>query len=31
MWIRKDVTVSFHDQCEVLCELEQMIEDDVIT
>jgi hypothetical protein len=31
MWIGKDVTGSFHDQCEVLCELEQMIKDDVMT
>jgi hypothetical protein len=31
MWIGKDVTGSFHDQFEVLCEMEQMIKDDVMT
>jgi hypothetical protein len=31
MFIGNDVTGSFHDQFEVLCELEQMIEDDVMT
>jgi hypothetical protein len=31
MWIGKDVTGIFHDQFEVLCWLDQMIEDDVIT
>jgi hypothetical protein len=31
MWIGKDVTGSFREQFEVLGELEQMIEDDVIT
>jgi hypothetical protein len=31
MWIGKDVTVRYHDQFEVQCELEQMIEDDVMT
>jgi hypothetical protein len=31
MWIGKDVTVRYHDQFEVLCELKQMIEDDVMT
>jgi hypothetical protein len=31
MWIGKDVTGSFHDQFEVLCGLEQMIEDVVMT
>jgi hypothetical protein len=31
MWIGKDMTGSFHDQFEVLCGLEQMIEDDVMT
>jgi hypothetical protein len=31
MWIGKDVTGSFHDQFGELCELEQMIEDDVVT
>jgi hypothetical protein len=30
MWIGKDVTIRYHDQFEVLCELEQMIEDDVL-
>jgi hypothetical protein len=31
MWIGRDVTGSIHDQFEVLCGLEQMIEDDVMT
>jgi hypothetical protein len=31
MWIGKDVTGRFHDKFEVLFELEQMIEDDVMT
>jgi hypothetical protein len=31
MWIGMDVTVSVHDEFEVLCEIEQMIDDDVIT
>jgi hypothetical protein len=30
MWIGKGVTGSVHDQFEVLCGLEQMIEDDVM-
>jgi hypothetical protein len=31
MWIGKDVTGSFHDQFQKICELEEMIEDDVMT
>jgi hypothetical protein len=31
MRIAKDVTGSFHDQLEVLCEIEQMIKEDVMT
>jgi hypothetical protein len=31
MWIGKDLTGSFHNQFEVSCELEQMINDDVMT
>jgi hypothetical protein len=31
MWIGKDVTGSFHDQFEVLCGLDPMKEDDVMT
>jgi hypothetical protein len=31
MLIGNDVTGSFHDQFEILCGLEQMIEDDVMT
>jgi hypothetical protein len=31
MWIGKDVTGSVHDQFEVLCGLEQMIDHDVMT
>jgi hypothetical protein len=31
MWIGKYVTGIFHDQYEVLCEVEQMIMDDVLT
>jgi hypothetical protein len=31
MWIGKDVTESSQDQYEVLCELEQMNIDDIIT
>jgi hypothetical protein len=31
MWIGNDVTGRFNDQLELLCELEQMIEDDVMT
>jgi hypothetical protein len=31
MWIEKDVTGRFHDQLEVICGLEQKIEDDVMT
>jgi hypothetical protein len=30
MWIEKDVTGSIHDQFEVLCDLEVMIEDDIM-
>jgi hypothetical protein len=31
MWIGKDMTESFHDQFEVLCGLDQMMEEDVMT
>jgi hypothetical protein len=31
MWIGMDVTVSVHDEFEVLCEIKQMIDDDVMT
>jgi hypothetical protein len=31
MWIGNDVAWSFHDKFEVLCELEQMIEGDIMT
>jgi hypothetical protein len=31
MWFGKDATLNFHDQFEVLYELEQMMEDDVMT
>jgi hypothetical protein len=31
MWIGNDVAGSFHVKFEVLCGLEQMIEDDVMT
>jgi hypothetical protein len=31
MWIGNDVTGSFHDKFEVLCGLEQKIQDDVLT
>jgi hypothetical protein len=31
MWIGKDVTGSFHDQFDVICGFEEMIEDDVMT
>jgi hypothetical protein len=31
MWTGNDVTGSFHDQFEVICGLEQMIDDDVMT
>jgi hypothetical protein len=31
MWIGKYVTGSFHDKLHVLCELDQVIEDDVMT
>jgi hypothetical protein len=31
MWIGNDVAGSFHDKFEVLCGLEQMIEDDIMT
>jgi hypothetical protein len=31
MWIGKDLTGSFQEQFDVQCELEQMIEDDVVT
>jgi hypothetical protein len=31
MWIGKDLTGRFHNQFEVLYELEQMINDDVMT
>jgi hypothetical protein len=31
MWIGMDVTGRFQDQFELLCELEQMIEDDIMT
>jgi hypothetical protein len=30
MWIGKDVTGSIHDQFELLCGLDQMMEDDVM-
>jgi hypothetical protein len=31
MWFGKDVTGSFHDQFEVICEMEEIIKDDVLT
>jgi hypothetical protein len=31
MWIGTDMTGIFHNQFEVQCELEQMINDDVMT
>jgi hypothetical protein len=31
IWILKDVTGIFHDQFEVICGLDQMIDDDVLT
>jgi hypothetical protein len=31
MWIGKYVTGRFHDQLDVLCELDQVIGDDVMT
>jgi hypothetical protein len=31
MWIGKDVTGRYHDHLEVICEREQIIEDDVMT
>jgi hypothetical protein len=31
MWIGKYVTGIFHDQFDVLCELYQVIEDDIMT
>jgi hypothetical protein len=31
MWMGKDVAENFHDKFEVLCRLEEMIEDDVMT
>jgi hypothetical protein len=31
VWIGNEVTGRFHEQFEVLCGLEQMIEDDVMT
>jgi hypothetical protein len=31
MWIGKDVARSIHEQFEVICDLEVMIEDDVMT
>jgi hypothetical protein len=31
MWTGKDVTGRFHEKYEVICGLEQMIEDDVMT
>jgi hypothetical protein len=31
LWIGKDVTGSFHDKFQILCGLEQMIEDDAMT
>jgi hypothetical protein len=31
MWIRKDVTERSQDQYELLCELEQMNNDDIMT
>jgi hypothetical protein len=31
MWIEKKFKGIFHDQFEVLCELDQVIEDDVMT
>jgi hypothetical protein len=30
MWIGQDVTGNFHDQLELLCGLDLMIEDDVM-
>jgi hypothetical protein len=31
MWIGKDVTGNFHNEFQVLCGFEQMIDDDVLT
>jgi hypothetical protein len=31
MWIGKDVTGRFYDQFEVLCELVQVIEEEIMT
>jgi hypothetical protein len=31
MWIGKDVTGSFHDQFELLCGLDQVMDDEVMT
>jgi hypothetical protein len=31
MWIGEDVTGTLHDQLELICGLDQMIEDDVTT
>jgi hypothetical protein len=31
LWIGNDVTGSFHDKFEVICGLEQMIEEDAMT
>jgi hypothetical protein len=31
IWIRSDLTGNFHDQYEVLCGLEEMIDDEVMT
>jgi hypothetical protein len=31
MWIGKDITGSFHDKFEVLCGLDPMMDDDVMT
>jgi hypothetical protein len=31
MWIANDLTGSVHDEFEVLCEIEQMIEEEVMT
>jgi hypothetical protein len=31
MWIGKDVRGRFHEQFEVICGIDQMIEDDVMT
>jgi hypothetical protein len=31
MWVGMDVAGKFHDQFEVICGLEQMMQDDVLT